>query len=107
MIRFKEYITEKKYKNPPKHKKTGLKKTYVSGLSLNTANGDIAGKIMKLLDSTNRFYTMIASDAKGSNINMVHITGGLGQNLLKFKKLKLHLGSLLSKPGYFSSNHFG
>mgnify|MGYP001590602381 CR=1 FL=1 len=40
--------------------------------------GTLAGKVIKMLDSTNRFYTMIASKAKGKDLNLAQITGALG-----------------------------
>jgi len=53
-----------------------------------TTKADLSGKTMKLLTSKNRFYTMIASKAKGKDLNMSQIGVALGQEIFKFKRIE-------------------
>jgi len=55
---------------------------------LSTIKPDVASTSMKMLNSSNNFFTMIDSGGKGSAANIGAIMAGKGQEIMKFKRLK-------------------
>jgi DNA-directed RNA polymerase beta' subunit len=55
---------------------------------LSTVKGDVPKMVMKKLNTDNHFYGMIASGAKGKDLNLGQIVGGLGQDILKFSRIE-------------------
>lgn len=55
---------------------------------LQSIKGDLSKMVMKKLDSKNHFYGMIASKAKGNDINLGQIVGGLAQDILRFARIE-------------------
>jgi DNA-directed RNA polymerase II subunit RPB1 len=55
--------------------------------NLQTVKSDIALKTFKKLDSTNNFFTMVESGAKGNDINISEIIMAKGQDILKYARI--------------------
>ncbi len=55
---------------------------------LSAGKGELSKMVMKKLNSDNHFYGMIASKAKGNDINLGQIVGGLAQDILKFARIE-------------------
>lgn len=55
---------------------------------LSVIKGDLAKMVMGKLNSSNHFYGMIASKAKGNDINLGQIVGGLAQDILRFARIE-------------------
>ena len=64
-----------------------IAETQVQSL-LETVKGEMGKKVMQQVNDTNNFYTMIASKAKGADLNMGLIAGSLGQDVLKFARIE-------------------
>lgn len=59
--------------------------------TLKASDGDITKKVvdhLKKNNPANSFFMMVDSKAKGSQGNIGHIIGGLGQDVLEFKRIK-------------------
>jgi DNA-directed RNA polymerase II subunit RPB1 len=54
---------------------------------LSTVKSKVASMVYKMLDSTNGFYILIDSGAKGSEANIGNIMGGKGQDVLKYARI--------------------
>ena len=55
---------------------------------LSTVKGDLPKKVMDKLTTQNHFYGMIASNAKGKDLNLAQIVASLGQDILKFARIE-------------------
>lgn len=54
----------------------------------NAIKGNIVKMVLSKTDSSNHFYSMIASKAKGKELNLGQIIGGLGQDVLKYARIE-------------------
>ena len=54
----------------------------------NTTKGELIKMVYNKLNSSNNFYAMIASKAKGKDENLSQIIGGLAQSILEFARIR-------------------
>lgn len=61
---------------------------YIVCKFLEAVKGDMPKMIIQKLNSSNNFYSLIDSGARGGAINLGQITCGLGQDVLKFARIE-------------------
>jgi DNA-directed RNA polymerase II subunit RPB1 len=74
--------------------------------TLKSSDGEITKKVydyLKLNNPTNNFFAMIDSGAKGKQINIGQIIGGLGQNVLDMKRIKKKVNNR-TLPHFFQND---
>jgi len=74
--------------------------------TLKASDGEITKKTydhLKNNESYNNFYVMVESKAKGSQGNIGQIIGGLGQNVLEFKRIKKKVNNR-TLPHFFQND---
>jgi DNA-directed RNA polymerase beta' subunit len=74
--------------------------------TLKASDGEITKKVFEHLKKNqkyNNFYVMIESKAKGSQGNIGQIIGGLGQNVLEFKRIKKKVNNR-TLPHFFQND---
>lgn len=74
--------------------------------TLKASDGEITKRVyehLKKNEKQNNFYVMIESRAKGSQGNIGQIIGGLGQNVLEFKRIKKKVNNR-TLPHFFQND---
>jgi hypothetical protein len=74
--------------------------------TLKASDGEITKKVydhLKANEPHNNFYVMIESKAKGSQGNIGQIIGGLGQNVLEFRRIKKKVNNR-TLPHFFQND---
>ena len=70
---------------------------------LKATDGEITKSIYGSLNSKNNFYVMVAAGAKGSAANIGKIIGGVGQDVLEFKRIRKRVNNR-TLPHFFQND---